>query len=850
MQQRRARTIGRAFGLFAPALGLIAGCAGSSTTPVSGAGGTSGGAGAGAIDGGAGGTSRDGGAGGQSAGDAAVSACSANVTAQILANQSVVLAGDSCADVPAGSTQYDGVISGAGTLRFRALGGAGTLILTADSTFALPPSQQTETATETKSPTDPNHVHYFSIATPNPPAVFVEPGVTLQLGTSSSTTGTIGSYIPNTNGTTINLDNMQIDGTLALPSGPVQRLGIISGTGVITRPAVGTTGGTLFMVGDNPFSGVYSQFFGGYFGSDHVLFSLPNATIFSNESFIVAAPEGQFGATATHLLTFPQTIWESHYGDDINTNSGRIVFAGVYSYSNSGDPLNPSLSDPRLNTMLVQNVAGSPTGGNNSSFRGINIEGGTTEWGDGTTATFFLPAAPSPAAPDSTVKNAYINLHNGATLVFNYNSRYTCDVGITGGGGGPRADGSVGAGNLTIAGTAGNDAVLTMPQNYNGITTIGAGATLQLGSGAPVQATRATVGAPTTAEPHGAVTGTAMVASYSGDSSLLIAESPAGAATDAIVNDGRLLVNNTTTAITLSHVSGAGTVTQIGPASLTLMTNTYRGGTEIRGGILFAGDDHALGSGDVDNRGTLAAAPGQRTINVRGGYRQGAGGVLRLDGRRGGVVLRIAGRADLGGQLRLPARGITVGRRTAMIRAAGGLHGRFRSIVAGDREVAVSYDGTTCYVTPLPSKKHPAAPPLVATAGIERASTRSGGRRRGRLCDRLAGRQSLITAGNPPAEDSAMPIRHAAFLLAAFSIGAVACVGAESVPDAGGQTDGNRRTRPGGRRRHWRQRQRRQHRDGGRHRQRRGRQHDGDRRHDRHRRRVRRNSAARRDAPS
>ena len=441
--------------------------------------------------------------------------------------------------------------------------------------------------------------------------------MTLQLGTPTSTTGTIGSYIPNTNGTTINLDNMEIDGTLALPSGPVQHLGIISGTGVITRPAIGATGGTLFMVGDNPFSGVYSQFFGGYFGSDHVLFSLPNATIFSNESFIVAAPEGQFGATANHLLKFPQTIWESHYGDDINTNSGRVVFAGVYSYSNSGDPLKPSLSDPRLNTMLVQNVAGSPTGGNNSSFRGINIEGGTTEWGDGTTATFFLPSAPSPAAPDSTVKNAYINLHNGATLVFNYNGRYTCNIGITGGGGGPRADGSVGAGNLTIAATAGNYAVLTMPQNYNGITTIGAGATLQLGNGAAVQASRATVGAPTAAEPHGAVTGTTMVASYTGDSSLLIAESPTGAATDAIVNDGRLLVNNTTTAITLSHVSGAGTVTQIGPASLTLMTNSYRGGTEIRGGILFVGDDRALGGGDVDNQGTLAAAPGQPTISGR-----------------------------------------------------------------------------------------------------------------------------------------------------------------------------------------------------------------------------------------
>jgi hypothetical protein len=704
--------------LIAPVLSVLAGCAGSSPARASGAGGSAGpGAGGSAgpgAGGSAGGASLDGGAG--ATGDAAAPACSANITAQILANQSVVLAGDSCVDVPAGSTQYDGVLSGAGTLRFRAPGGAGTLILTADSTFTLPASQQTETATETKSPTDPNHVHYFAIQSPNPPAVFVEAGVTLQLGTPTSTTGTIGSYIPNTNGTTINLDNMQIDGTLALPSGPVQHLGIISGAGVITRPSVGTTGGTLFMVGDNPFSGVYSQFFGGYFGSDHVLFSLPNATIFSNESFIVAAPEGQFGATANHLLKFPQTIWESHYGDDINTNAGHVIFSGVYSYSNSGDPLKPSLSDPRLNIMLVQNVNGSPTGGNNSSFRGINIEGGTTEWGDGTTAAFFLPSAPAPAAPDSTVKNAYINLHNGATLVFNYNGQYTCNIGITGGGGGPRADGSVGAGNLTIAAVAGNYAVLTMPQNYNGITTIGAGATLQLGSGAAVQAMRATVGAPTAAEPHGAVTGTAMVASYTGDSSLLIAESPTGAATDAIVNDGRLLVNNTTTAITLSHVSGAGTVTQIGPASLTLMTNSYQGGTEIRGGILYAGDDRALGAGDVDNRGTLAAAPGQATIRVGGNYRQGARGVLRLDGGSRVAVLRVAGRAALDGELRLPARAMTVGRRMPVIRAAGGLRGRFRSIVMGDREVAVSYDGSTCYVIARASKKRPAEPPLVATA--------------------------------------------------------------------------------------------------------------------------------------
>jgi hypothetical protein len=45
--------------------------------------------------------------------------------------------------------------------------------------------------------------------------------------------------------------------------------------------------------------------------------------------------------------------------------------------------------------MIVQNTTGSPTGGTSSSFRGINVEGGTTEWGDGTNATFFLPSTPA-----------------------------------------------------------------------------------------------------------------------------------------------------------------------------------------------------------------------------------------------------------------------------------------------------------------------------------------------------------------------------------------------------------------------------------------------------------------------
>ncbi|HWW04723.1 autotransporter-associated beta strand repeat-containing protein [Collimonas sp.] len=624
-----------------------------------------------------------------------------DISAAILANQNLVLNGDSVVNLPAGTTTYSGVISGAGTLTLRAPSGAGTLVLTADSNFTLPASQQTETATQTKSPFDPNHVHYWVIHNPNPPAVIVDAGATLQLGTPSSTGGSIGSYIPNTAGTTINLDNYQIDGTLVLESGPPLNMGILSGSGVIRRPPIGATGGTVRFVGDNPFSGVYSQLYGGYFGVDHVIFSMPNATIFSNESFITAAPEGLFGDTAGHLLKYPKTIWESHYGDDINTNSGLVIFSGVYSYSNSGDQLKPALSNPSLNTMLVQNVSGSLTGGHNSSFRGINIEGGITQWGDGTSNQFFLPSAPSPAAPDSSVKNAYINLHRGSTLVFDYNGKYSCNVGITGGGGGPHADGSTGAGNLTIAATAGNYAILTMPQNYNGITTIGAGATLQIGNGAPVSAVLATVGAPTAAEPYGAVTRQTTLATYTGDSSLLTAESASGSLSDAIVDNGTLIIANTSSAITLANISGSGTLKQAGAANTTLSgANSYSGGTTISGGTLSVASATALGSGSLTNGATLATAGSQHAINVSGSYTQTASGNLVLSMGSVNDQLKVGGQAFLSGSLTLNfASTPAPGSRFVVVQAAGGVSGGFSSISGNGVTLAGGQDAGSYYVT-------------------------------------------------------------------------------------------------------------------------------------------------------
>ncbi len=626
--------------------------------------------------------------------------CQDDITAQILANTSVVLAGDSCVLLPAGTTQYDGTLSGAGTLTLQAPNGLAVLVITGDSTFALPATEQTETVTET--------ANAYTIHDSNPPAVFIELGATLQLGTATSTTGSVASNMPNTGSAIINVDNIEVDGTLAMGGGPTEHFGILSGSGAITQPGNPPPAaiGTFYLVGDDPFAGIFVILTGGYVGDLGVEFSLPFArAIFNDGSMLMNSPPS-LG------YTLPQTVYEDHYGDDVNTDHGLITFSGVYSYSDSGDRLHPSLSDPSLNTRVVTNTGASPlpANGSNASFRGINLEGGTTVWGDGTTNAFFLPSTPAPADPGAkNVKNAYINLRNNggnSTLVWNYNGTYTCNIGITGGGGGPHAEGDVGGGNLTLAATPGNHAVLTMPQNYDGTTTIGAGATLQLGNGAPVQSMGVGVGAPTAAAPGGAVT-TSVLATYSGDSSLLIAESSDAGAADSIVDDGTLIVDNTTTPIALSNISGAGGFVQLGSAPTTLLANTYSGGTTVTGGMLIVGSDTSLGTGSVTNDAGLGLASGQHVIHVAGDYEQGSAGTLALG--VGGTVqgtsydfLAVTGKATLSGALVVSGIGAfapSTGQQFVLVQATGGITGTFAAVTSAGIKLAVTYDATRCYAT-------------------------------------------------------------------------------------------------------------------------------------------------------
>ncbi|WP_408646365.1 autotransporter [Streptomyces jeddahensis] len=554
-----------------------------------------------------------------------------DVTAAVLADRDVTLAGDAVVTVPAGTTTYDGVFRGEGTLTVR---GTGTLVLTKDSDFTLPKSRQRQKV----SILGGNHP-YVTTTDPDPPAITVERGATLQYG-NGGTTGLIGHFPYNTPAFRLNQDNIRVDGTLRLSLTSAYNLGTISGSGLITQPRF--LWGSWALSGTHSFSGVIDNGTQLNAGAPEFATSLPNVRKVLNQgTWTVDTPLGQ-------TVTMGMDFYQREYGSDINVQSrpgSKVVLTGQYSWSNQGGDTNPSLSDPALNwTPARKNV----------NKRGTNIKGANVQWGDGTTNKIFMPG---------TAETVYINLLAArfrSLLTFDYNGPVTLGAPI---GGGVFHDtlSAPGAGDIVIKGTKGNDVTFAAVQYYNGSTTVQKGAVLRLGSGKP-----------------------------GGDGGLYTKGD-----LYKVVNDGSLVLRNTAKPLVLSKISGSGSLTQSGAATTTLSGDvTYTGTTTVtKGTLALAGNTtlarskairltasgarldvrQAAGGGlrvgrSLTGTGTVAGSVTNEgrvegSLTITGDYAQGADGELVV--RTGEKPLKVGGRVKLAGKLGNATAGKSTGEKPA-----------------------------------------------------------------------------------------------------------------------------------------------------------------------------------------
>ncbi|TCO43489.1 autotransporter-associated beta strand protein [Kribbella antiqua] len=536
-----------------------------------------------------------------------------DITPDILAGRNVALIGDAVVRVPSGTTTYDGVISGKGTLRVR---GSGTLILTKDSDFTLPQTRQSVSILGGNHP-------YVVVRRPDPPAVIVERGATLQYGNGGAT-GLIGHFPYNTPGFALNQDNIRVDGTLRLSLTRTFNLGTISGSGLVTQPRF--MWGTLDLAGTQPFSGVIDNGTGLAAGKPETAVALPNARAVLNQgTWTVDTPLGQ-------TVVLRQNFYQREYGSDINVQSrpgGKVVLTGQYSYSDRGGDTNPSLSDTALNWRKIPH---------DLNKRGTNIKGADVQWGDGTTHEIFMPG---------TADTVYINLlaaRSRSKLTFAYNGPVTLGAPI---GGGVFHDTlkAPGAGDIVIKGVRGNDVTFAADQYYNGSTTIERGAVLRLGG-------------------------------RLGDGSLL------NSSLFKVVNDGSLVVQNKRQTISLSQLSGRGSFTQAGAATTRLTGGlTYTGRTVISRGTL------ALTGGSLRTSSAVSLTRTGARLDLTPAGEQTlrnlttVGGTTVTSGRR--AVVTLAGKSTLAGVFqggRLVNTGVLGGSFTV----SGDFSSRGRLIVRAD----------------------------------------------------------------------------------------------------------------------------------------------------------------------
>lgn len=617
-----------------------------------------------------------------------------DITASVLAGSNVTLNGPSIINLPTGTTTYNGVFSGQGSIT---VAGSGTLVLTKDSDFTLPSGDQHQSVT-----TRGGNWPYPIISNPDRPAVVIQRGATLQYGAGGST-GIIGDY-PYTSVSSLKLnhDNIEVDGTLVQDINHREyNLGTISGSGSITQ--LPGAWGTLDLADDlSSFSGTVGESTSMNFGSAAFRLALPNASAIDNDgSAIISARD--------YTLVLPENFYEDRYGTDINFHTwqaGLIEMTGVDHYVKTS-----------LDKASIAHTV---------NFRGINIEGAHVQWGDGSSSRFFLPATPS---------DSYINIHRNGSLAFDYNGPVTLDTPISGGiyhaSLSTPADASI-----SLAPTHGNAVTFAVPMNYHGTTTIGRGATLLLGTGTAGGDSSLLTGAPndqivddgmlTVRNTSMAVT----LANLSGSGGLTQAGSATTTLTGTVNYTGPTTISSGTLAvgsagISLRRLSGAGGKLSIGSNALSIKTTdatTYAGSiTGTSGGVTTTGSGTLTLTGHANTprgtwhvqQGTLAIGSGG-SLNV-GSLVQSPGSTLSLT-PGATAPIQVSGAVRLGGALTVAS--VPAGGNVVLIHETGtqAVSGTFTGLpqgaklTVGGREYTISYTGGSGHDVTLSSA-------ALATAG-------------------------------------------------------------------------------------------------------------------------------------
>lgn len=336
---------------------------------------------------------------------------------------------------------------------------------------------------------------------------------------------------------------------------------------------------------------------GNGFGVSDPNFTLTLGGVISGTSGFTKTGVGIVAVTGNNLLTGTITISAGSLSIGNGGTSGTLGTANVVNNAallfNRSD--NVTLSNVIGGTgFLFKNGSGTLTLSGDNSYSGTTqIFAGTLQIGDGGTS--------------GSLGSGGVFLENASTLVFNRSDNITVASSI--GGGGPLT--KLGAGTLTLTGA----------NFYVGTTIISAG-TLQIGNGG-------------TAGTLGSTQGTQNLGQ--------------------VVNNAALVFNRSNNLTVTNGISGSGSLTKLGAATLTLSgRNTYDGVTTVSAGTLVALRDSSLGTAVgntiVANGATLqiiADGPVAESITING---TGVGGVGAL---RFNAATQLGGAVTLGSAARI-----------------------------------------------------------------------------------------------------------------------------------------------------------------------------------------------------